>query len=194
MIWQRDEFDTAIRTKKHYGPRIYPHEHNLELNWDRFIKLYDTHPPQLVHGNVNKKNYGLHNFLDRSSTPKYLKNMSKALQDIFYKNKVSLIAFGSWGCTAQSFNIHRDTMDVIYMQGLGETNLSIWKEKVPMTVTVNNVDHGEKEKLDMVQKNKMKMHDTIWIPRGTFHLIEPINTRVSFSFGIEGDIDPSTYI
>tara|TARA_R110002072_G_scaffold283809_1_gene447434 strand:- start:111 stop:689 length:579 start_codon:yes stop_codon:yes gene_type:complete len=192
MIWQRDEFDTSIRAKKHYGPRIYPHEHNLDLNWDRFIKLHDTHPPELLHGNANKKNYALHNFLHRGSAPKHLKKMAKALQGMFYKNKVSLIVFGSWGCNAQSFNIHRDNMDVIYMQGLGEVNLSIWKENVPMTA--NNVDYGEKEKLVMVQKNKMKMYDSIWIPRGTFHLIEPINTRVGFSFGIEGDVDPSTYI
>jgi|DEB0MinimDraft_10_1074344.scaffolds.fasta_scaffold06059_5 hypothetical protein len=191
MTWNSAKFDQAIFAKEHYGPWKFG-DRDLELDWDLFIKLYDSHPRNLVRGNARKSNYTLHKLNERPSAPKQIHNMCRTLKEKFYKNNISLIAFGSWGTTSQSFNIHRDKMDVIYMQGLGEVDLSIWKEKTD--VTWDNADHGDKEKLELVQKNRMKMYDTIWIPRGTFHLIEPVSTRVGFSFGVEGTPDPCTYI
>jgi len=191
MTWKSARFDKAIFAKEHYGPWKFG-DRNLELDWNRFIKLYDSHPPNLIQGNAKKSNYTLHKFNERPSAPKQIHDMCRTLKEKFYKNNISLIAFGSWGGTSQSFNIHRDKMDVIYMQGLGEVDLSIWEETSP--VTVDNTDYGEREKLKLVQKNRMQTYDTIWIPRGTFHLIQPINTRVGLSFGIEGSTDPCTYI
>ena len=34
----------------------------------------------------------------------------------------------------------------------------------------------------------------VWIPRGTWHQLEPDVSRVTFSFGVEGDTDPATYV
>ena len=35
--------------------------------------------------------------------------------------------------------------------------------------------------------------DYVWLPRGTHHQIIPSDSRVSFSFGVEGEPDPCTY-
>jgi hypothetical protein len=159
------------------------------------IDLFDNHPMDKIGGNVNKMNYTLLSFERRPSAPKQLLNMVEQLKNKFHKNTVSLICFGSFGKTAKSFNIHRDTMDVIYMQGLGEVDFSIWKWigkdgiKLP-----DNIDHGNRNDVKQIFKKRFKKYDICWIPRGTYHLIQPVGTRVGFSFGVEGDPDPSTYI
>ena len=193
MTWTSKKFDATIRKKDNYQWRFG--DRDLELDWNSMIKLFDTHPMAKVGGNVNKLNYTLLQLEQRASTPKQLLNMVEQLKKKFHKNTISLICFGSFGKTAESFNIHRDTMDVIYMQGLGEVDFSIWKWigkdgiKLP-----DNIDHGNRNDVKQIFKKRFKKYDICWIPRGTYHLIQPRGTRVGFSFGVEGDPDPSTYI
>jgi len=190
MTWKSDKFDQAIRNKQHYQWRFG--DRTLDLNWDSMVHLIDTHPPRKTMGNVEKNNFQLQNFHQRPSAPKLLRNMIAQLEKKFYKNNISLIAFGSIGISAQSFDIHRDVMDVIYMQGLGNVDFSIWeahKEGLP-----SNLEHGGRDGVSSILRKKFKKYDICWIPRGTYHLIKPINTRVGFSFGIEGNVDPCTYI
>jgi hypothetical protein len=147
-----------------------------------------------IGGNVRKNNFTLLDAHKRGSLPKQLKEMVAQLEEKFYKNKVTLICFGSIGPNSKSFNIHRDTMDVIYMQGLGEVNLSIW-ESVEGAKLVDNLDYGDRSSVRQIFKKRFKKYDIIWIPRGTYHLIEPVGSRVGFSFGIEDtNINPKDYI
>lgn len=190
MTWVSAKFDKTIRAKGHYQWRFGDRE--LELDWNSMINLFDNHPMDKIGGNVDKMNYTLLQFEKRPSIPKQLEDMVKQLREKFYKNTVSLICFGSFGKTAKSFNIHRDTMDVIYMQGLGEVDFSIWDANKPDLPS--NLDHGGREDVTQRFKKRFKKYDICWIPRGTYHLIQPIGTRVGFSFGIEGKPDPSTYI
>ena len=190
MTWVSAKFDKTIREKGHYQWRFG--DRDLELDWDIMVKLFDTHPMDKIGGNVDKMNYTLQRFGERPSAPKQLLNMVEQLKEKFHKNAVSLICFGSFGKTAKSFNIHRDTMDVIYMQGLGEVDFSIWDANKPDVP--NNLDFGSRADVTQRFKKRFKKYDICWIPRGTYHLIQPVATRVGFSFGVEGDPDPSTYI
>ena len=194
MTWVSAKFDKTIREKGHYQWRFG--DRDLELDWNSMINLFDNHPMNKIGGNVDKMNYTLLQFEKRPSIPKQLEDMVKQLREKFYKNTVSLICFGSFGKTARSFNIHRDAMDVIYMQGLGEVDFSIWDANKPDLP--GNLDHLKKTYVDEVVtqrfKKRFKKYDICWIPRGTYHLIQPVGTRVGFSFGVEGKPDPSTYI
>ena len=186
MTWISAKFDKTIREKGHYQWRFG--DRNLDLDWNSMINLFDNHPMDKIGGNVNKMNYTLLKFERRPSLPKQLKDMVKQLQEKFYKNTISLICFGSFGKTATSFNIHRDVMDVIYMQGLGEVDFSIWDAHKPDLP--DNIDYGGREHVTPRFQKRFRKYDICWIPRGTYHLIQPRGTRVGFSFGIEGKPDP----
>ena len=182
MTWISKRFDKTIREKGHYQWRFG--DRNLELDWNLMVNLFDNHPMNKVGGNVTKMNYTLLQFERRPSAPKQLLNMVEQLKKKFHKNTISLICFGSFGKTAQ-----------IYMQGLGEVDLSIWKWIGKDGIRLpDNIDHDRDTNVKQVFKKRFKKYDIIWIPRGTYHLIQPVGTRVGFSFGVEGDPDPSTYI
>ena len=190
MTWESAKFDQTIREKGHYQWRFG--DRNLDLDWNQMINLFDNHPMEKIGGNVDKMNYNLLQFEKRPSAPKQLLNMVEQLKKKFHKNTISLICFGSFGKTARSFNIHRDDMDVIYMQGLGEVDFSIWDADKPDLP--NNIDHGGREHVTPRFQKRFRKYDICWIPRGTYHLIQPMGTRVGFSFGVEGEPDPATYI
>lgn len=192
MTWKSAKFDQAIRDGQYYQWRFGQRE--LNFDWERCLRLLDTHMKNRIGGNVRKNNFQLLDTHKRGSIPKQLKEMVAQLEEKFYKNKVTLICFGSIGPNSKSFNIHRDTMDVIYMQGLGEVDLSIW-EGVEGAKLVDNLDYGDRSSVRQIFKKRFKKYDIIWIPRGTYHLIEPVGSRVGFSFGIEDtDINPKDYI
>lgn len=118
MTWKSAKFDQTIRDGQYYQWRFGQRE--LNFNWERCLRLLDTHMKNKIGGNVRKNNFTLLDAHKRGSLPKQLKEMVAQLEEKFYKNKVTLICFGSIGPNSKSFNIHRDTMDVIYMHRVSE--------------------------------------------------------------------------
>ena len=149
------------------------------------IKVYNKEKQAVELRHLEKKN---------RNVPRFCKDLISMMEKTFPKNKVTAISFGSFGPDAKSFKIHKDKMDVVYLQVLGTVRFSLWKANpgVEKKETFNPLFE-----LDLVTKFYEKIFgpdELIWIPRGTYHYIEPLETRMAISFGIEGNPNPKTYI
>lgn len=186
-----EDFLNAVRQKRHY--RIdYPEK--IDYSWDEFLPFLDSHPSNKIKINPEKINFNLLRLESRASSPLFVKDIISRLKKTFPKNNITAHAFGGLTRKSESFKIHRDAMDVFYLQVLGEIEWSVWKP--------NNVDwHNDKNYQNLSSKEGEKIFTErftrgkmIWIPRGTYHLVQPYTSRIGISFGVEGKLDPSTYV
>ena len=144
-------------------------------SWDIHMDMLDTHPEELLDTNTSKMRIGLNSFHTRPSAPQFAKDIESAMQEVFalHGNKITNIAFTGFGPNSDSYPRHKDTMDVFLVQVLGKIQIC--------------VDGLHDEPVDFMPG------DYYWIPRGNYHQVFPKVTRATFSFGVEGDPDPSIY-
>jgi len=112
----------------------------------------------------------------RQSSPLFSKQIVKMMEEIFRKNPITNIMFFGFGKTCESYPWHNDKMDVFLVQVLGD-----------ISIRVENTEYADTPK-------KFDVGDCVYIPRGTNHQIITGKSRVTFSFGVEKEPDPSTYI
>ena len=186
-----DKFLDAVRARKHY--RIdYPGD--IDYSWDEFLPFLDSHPRDKMTMDGDKIKFNMLALEARGSTPQFVKDIIFQLKRTFPKNNISAHAFGGLTRESKSFKIHRDKMDVFYLQVLGEIEWSVWEP--------NNVDwYNDKNYGNLSSKDGKRIFTErfncgkmIWIPRGTYHLVQPYTSRMGISFGVESTIDPSTYV
>tara|TARA_R110000868_G_scaffold126351_1_gene333343 strand:+ start:229 stop:789 length:561 start_codon:yes stop_codon:yes gene_type:complete len=152
-----------------------------------YIRLLDSHPIDNKQWSDEKQNVSLLGLEGRPSTPKFIKNIISELKETFTLNPISCHSFSGFTETSQSFNIHKDKMDVLYLQGIGSVVWSVW---------TSDLDEGTilPEQGKCIFQETFTPGDLIWIPRGTYHHAKPLEVRVGLSFGIEHKLDPSKYI
>lgn len=187
-MFNNESFLNDVRNKQyHYFGNII----NVDYDWYRFVKLVSTHPNKSVKWMDDRKLVDLTNAAARPSLPKFAHNILKDLATTFHKNGPSLVPFAGFTDDHESLQIHRDSMDVLYLQVLGEIRWSIWQPDEPVLAPMHVIQPAEGEQ---IWEAKFSPGDLIWIPRGVWHHVTPLGPRVGFSFGVEGDPDPSTYI
>ena len=149
---------------------------DMTYDWNQYMHMLDTHPEKLLDSNSDKMRIGLNSFHARTSAPEFAKQIEAEMQDVFALNgnRISNIAFSGFGNKSDSYPWHKDKMDVFLVQVISTVKLKV--------EGVNNDEFFD-----------FKPGDYIWIPRGTYHQVVPQKSRVTFSFGVEGDLDPSTY-
>lgn len=177
-----NDFINCVKSKKYYKGYT-----DIEYDLYSSIKYALNHPEHLTTWEDNIRRITVFHMEYRNSTPDFIKDIRRGMRSIFTKNPVSCHSFVGLTSNNKSFRIHKDKMDVLYLQAVGEVVLSIWESESDEF----NLDQSE---ADCMFKQQFKPGDWIWIPRGTYHLIEPLGDRVGLSFGVEGDIDPSTYV
>lgn len=64
--------------------------------------------------------------------------------------------------------IHKDHMDVIFLQVYGKVKCSIWKNPN-----------------EMIEERILNQGDMVYLPTGVYHWFKPISSRISLSFGLE---------
>lgn len=196
-----NDFLKAIRERDYYTFKDTPVLSNIdkkETDWNWLINFVDTHPYKDTRkGNEPKQlrymqpkwiGWLLIECESRPSIPPWTKKTLNQLQKTFYKNRVTLQLFGGISNESKSGHIHKDPMDILYVQGVGKVNWGIWTT--------------ESEKpAGLIPKDCTPVYEELYtpgracyVPRGMYHSAEPLTSRCGFSFGIEGDIDPSTYI
>jgi len=166
---------------------------DCEVSWDKIMRMIDTHPVDLYDWNSDKNRLGLNSFHHRPSAPHFAKEIVEEMEHTFvhpapkkfeYEKgppQITNIAFVGFGQNSGSYPRHKDSMDVFLVQVINECKITIGEEEQP-----RNSD----------QTVVMKPGDCVWIPRGTWHHLEPTVSRVTFSFGFESDpdTDPKNFI
>lgn len=186
-----DKHIEEVRAKKHWwGPK-----QKIDWTWDDCMPLVDSHPEKLYDWNRGKHRLGMNSFHRRPSAPQIAKDIVEEMERFFVDPApkkfddeytkgaphVSNIAFCGFGQNSGSYPRHKDSMDVFLLQMIGECKITIGYTEEP-----SNKD----------ETRIMQPGHCVFIPRGTWHRLEPSVSRVTFSFGFESDpdCDPSTFI
>ena len=178
-----DDNVESVRNKKHWWGRI---EEITDYQWNDIMPLIDTHPPDLYDWNREKQRLGLNSFHTRPSSPQIAKDIVGEMEEFFVQPapkkfeyekgepQITNIAFVGFGQFSGSYPRHKDSMDVFLLQVINECKITIG-----YTEESTNAD----------ETVVMKPGDCVFIPRGTWHQLEPTVSRVTFSFGFESDPD-----
>lgn len=170
-----EDRDDDIAEKKFFFGKLPPG--TVEIwDWNQHMKMLNSHPDELIDKKSDKFRIGLNNFHSRPSAPDFAKAVEQEMQDVFalHGNKITNIAFTGFGKESGSYPWHKDSMDVFLVQ-------------VISTIGLRVEGFNNDEEFDFLPG------DYVWLPRGTHHQIFPRESRVTFSFGVEGDPDPSIY-
>lgn len=196
-----EKFLEAVRKREFYSfeDKVqYPHwdpntvENLFKYNWQSVIDYINSHPLGFFTMNPRKYNFTATKMETRGSTPRFAKDILLNLGQTFPKNSTSVHMFGGLTSASRSFEIHKDKMDVLYVQILGKVKFSTW---IPKDITEEEgPENISEEKCNLVYSDTFTRGRMYWIPRGRYHLIEPLESRIGFSFGVEGQPDPSTYV
>lgn len=177
-----------IRNKRHWWTKV-----DFQYSWEEIMDLIDTHPQELYDWNREKQRLGLNSFHRRPSAPQFAKDVVDEMTGLFVDRapkkdayekgapQITNIAFCGFGQFSGSYPRHKDSMDVFLVQVINECKITIGYTEEPRNADETVV---------------MKPGDAVWIPRGTWHKLEPTVSRVTFSFGFESDpdSDPSKFI
>lgn len=180
------------------GKRVFTEKTDIRgdgFDWNNIIDMVDSHPRRLHDWNREKQRIALNSFHLRGSAPKFSKHIMNAMRKFFvdehrdflsrkkYKKgpqQITNIAFIGFGQCSGSYPRHKDGMDVFLVQVVNPCRLTAGPSEKP--------DPATDVSFDMVPGSM------VWIPRGTWHRLEPAVSRVTFSFGVEGDFDPADYV
>ena len=136
----------------------------VNQNWDSIIDLIDSHPDNLIEREPNKNRIMLNDLHRRGSVKTIIKTIIRLLESISTSGqRIYNTAFINLS-KHESYPLHKDTMDILLLQAKGRIQLEV-------------------EKINKV----LESGDIVYIPRGTDHRITPLQSRVTYSFGIEGE-------
>lgn len=183
-----EKFLQDVRDKQFH---FFGNKVKIDYTWYKFLRLLKTQPDRILDFNDEAQRFTLSALETRGSTPKFAKQIISDLEETFYQNPITLIGFGGLDMDHRSFQVHRDGMDVLYVQVLGNIEWSIWESYNYEVDAFYPHHHWEGKK---IWQQTMIPGDAIWIPRGTYHHVHPLSARLGFSFGVEKRPDPSEYV
>lgn len=170
-IRNRDVFCTKIK--------------NASLEWDQLFSWLDTGSlddtlfcPPVAKGRIN-----FVPLFKMKNLPEFIKQVENEFKELFTMNTIGGQVFANWHKEGDSFPMHKDEMDVFYIQCKNKVHVKIAAEK-----------HG-----DPILSKELIPGDCVWIPRGLFHKFTILEPRIGLSIGVEEFqkncvIDPSLYI
>ena len=158
-MWKND-LVSAIQSNRVLETSIEPEL--INQNWTTIVNMIDSHPKNLVQVESQKNRTALRDLHRRATVKPIVKEIISLLQNTCPDKQITNIAFIGFG-QHKSFPLHKDSMDVLLLQVKGRIRLKVKK--------INKI---------------MVPGDVVYIPRGTDHEILPLQSRVTYSFGIEG--------
>jgi hypothetical protein len=125
------------------------------------------------HGKMWRKDPNLNFQMYDTRDIEPIEKIRKYFKDIFYKNDVSAHVYFGISNERGNLGLHKDSMDVIYIQAINEADISVWS---------GGEDDPERECLF---EKRFVPTEMIYLPMGTNHQIKPFQPRASISIGIE---------
>lgn len=187
LFHNKDFIQSALNKNFYYFGNIADQIEGIhDFDWNAFIKFFDAHPENLRGIKEEARRFTMLQCEKRNKLPESGKYVLNNLRSLFSEegHRHTLHMFGGWTDQHKSFKIHRDPMDVLYLQMIGEVEWSIWERRP--NAKLENLDILTLNTGKKIWRRKFKKGDMIWVPRGTYHLCEPYGSRVGFSFGVEG--------
>lgn len=183
-----DDFVVATYPKRFYDFGGEPIVDNIDVDWNWFVELLDAYPKENRKMLPDRLGWELHKLNELIPLPKWAWQVEKDLQFIFPWAKITLQLLG--GLTDESrspFNVHKDGMDVLYVQVLGEIEWSIHTPKEGALEKVSSHKGAELKigEVNTIYSDWFMPGRAIYVPAGTYHHVKPYSSRVGFSFGIE---------
>jgi len=146
-------------------------------NWDEELNYLDKHPVSNSNSKAEKIRIYLTHCLwvEKNKLPKWAEEVALDMAEVFRKNPISLIKFYGFGQESDSYPYHKDSMDVLLVQAIGTVKLK-----------VEGTNYEDKPRL-------FRPGHSVWIPRGTHHQVIASSSRLTYSYGVEGEPDPAKY-
>lgn len=162
-----------------------------DSDWDYdmydFMAYMSSHPSEFKIWGPESRLLVLSKMEIRKSTPTFVKDIMRKLRKTFPRNYISCHGYCGFTNYSKSFEIHKDLVDVLYLQVIGDTEWSVWES-----------DSDEREitpdQAKCIATEHFMPGKWIWVPRGTYHLVKPLGPRLGFSFGIGNDPEPASYL
>jgi len=144
--------------------------------WETELKFLDDHPEDFVDTNTKKFRFFLKSCTHENKLQAWSQELALDLSEAFRKNPITLIKFYGFGVDSDSYPWHADKMDVFLVQSVGDVLLKI--ENTPYETNGKMFRPGH----------------CVWIPRGTHHQVVTRGSRVTYSYGVEGEPNPINYL
>lgn len=180
MIFDDQELIDAIKNRQYFYKK-----NAVDIEWDEFQWTYITSTTSAKHQKWYKDDNSaiFEHLQEKSSFQDWAKDILQELQEYFPRitNTINIHAFCGFGPNSQSFTVHRDDEDVLYLQVYGEVNWSIWSSNSNKNI-LDSHEEGTR-----IATERLRPGDLVWVPRRVYHMSEPISTRVGYSFGIHGE-------
>ena len=181
-----DDFLEAVKNKNYFNFKTDDPKLD-EFEWSRFfVRTKEKHLSWFE----QQKRLIVYKLEKRPDLPIFARDIIQELKEIFPFNEISCQAFCTFGPEAKSFKIHKDAMDVLYLQVRGSVIWEMWEE-IDKRLSADQPDQMFPDEGNCTFSEKLTPGDMIWVPRYSWHHAIPLETRVGFSFGVEGKRDAS---
>jgi hypothetical protein len=154
------------------------------FDWNQYTDLLDKVHPDSIEIQTRKMKLGVTGLERRSLrpfVPSVISNGVDTLQELFPNNTITAHIFSGFTSNSQSFGIHCDAMHVLYIQLYGSVNWSIWHENEPNEIPKIQPDEGT-----LIESKTLNPGDVVFVRAKTFHFVEPLQSRIGLSLGVEG--------
>ena len=148
-------------------PAVFPIDPIKDVTWDQVIESAERYsevrqPDQRMKGFTNLKNCKpLMNLF-----PESIQKIYNTFSENFPEDKTNMYVLISVSKYAQSWDWHRDDVDLLHITPIGKTQWYIKNDE------------------PLVQNNRV----AVWIPAGHEHKVHPLSSRVSFVFSREKNV------
>lgn len=168
---------------------------DIRFTWDDYIHLVNENFHRTEKNKINKHGRVLVTCVESApSRPMFARDILDKMNKFFVNNTSSCHIFSGIVNDSGSFPVHKDGMDVLYLQVKNSITWKIYPHKDGSRYNTNKDLKITPPAERSCFSRTLNPGDMMWVPRGTYHQVVTTEPRVGFSFGVEGDTDPCTYI
>ena len=187
LIKDNLDFREAISKRKHF---FLGNIGDPKFSMYNMLKLVPDHRKADIQFDEDRERFLLHSVHKRGKLPALVKEVINDLKHVFYKNLITLDIYSTFYEDRGRAAIHKDIVDVIYLQSVGEVDWSVWESDKPEGHVI------DPDEATLLFDRRLTPGDMIYMPSMVAHRSMPVgHARLGLSFAADGaPVDTSTYI